>query len=127
MTWLALGLLFHVAMVIYSFSLCILVAAIIAIASGQLMSILVDINSSLVNVINSFIATGQFTFTASNYETWNRAGSKTTEDTVTALAQLYQRQLEAAPLRLNLPSVELNGFRTFIGPTLGAVITKVKL
>lgn len=56
------------------------------------------------NVINSFIAAGQFMFTASNYETWNRAGTKTTDDTVRALAQLYQRQLQAAPVPLNLLS-----------------------
>lgn len=78
--------------------------AIIAIANGQLMSIMVEVNASLVNVINSFVAAGQFTFTPSNYQTWNRAGSKTTEDTVTALAQLYQRQLQAAPFPLNLLS-----------------------
>jgi hypothetical protein len=71
-------------------------------ANSQLVSILMNVTGSLVNVVNSFIAAGQFTFSASNYQNWNSVGSKATDDTIRSLAQLYQRKLQAAPLPLNL-------------------------
>jgi len=66
------------------------------------VSVLVEVNTSLVNVINSLVAAGQFMFSTSNYKSWNSVGVKTTDDTIKTLAQLYQRNLQAASLPLNL-------------------------
>src|SRR5271170_6570755 len=71
-------------------------------ANSQLVSILMNVTGSLVNVVNSFVAAGQFTFSASNYQSWNSVGSNATDNTITTLAQLYQRKLQAAPLPSNL-------------------------
>jgi hypothetical protein len=76
--------------------------AILETANSQLVSILMNVTGSLVNVVNSFVAAGQFTFSTSNYQNWNSVGSNATENTITTLAQLYQRKLQAAPLPSNL-------------------------
>lgn len=55
-------------------------------------------NSSLVNVIQSFIATEQVLFSVSEYDTWNTVGARMTDSTVSTLAQLYQRKLQSAPI-----------------------------
>lgn len=55
-------------------------------------------NNSLVEVIRSFAAAGEIAFTATQYDAWNTRGTSATRDTVTTLAQLYQRQLQAAQI-----------------------------
>ena len=55
-------------------------------------------NNSLVEVIRSFAAAGEIAFTATRYDAWNTRGASATRDTVTTLAQLYQRQLQAAQI-----------------------------
>lgn len=63
------------------------------------MSILVTMNSSLVNIIQNFMASGRVIFTETDYNAWNSVGTRTTRDTVNTLAQLYQRKLQAAPIQ----------------------------
>src|SRR5579859_6594499 len=55
-------------------------------------------NNSLVEVIRSFAAAGETAFTATCYDVWNTRGASATRDTVTTLAQLYQRQLQEAQI-----------------------------
>lgn len=73
----------------------------VEISHNQLAAILLDVNTSLVMVIKRLIAAGQFNFSTSDYQTWNSAGARTTDETVRSLAQLYQRKLQAAPLPSN--------------------------
>jgi hypothetical protein len=60
---------------------------------------------SVVNMLQSLVTAGQVILPASDYNRWNQVGSHTTRDTVETLSQLYQRQLQAAPLRNVLPTV----------------------
>jgi hypothetical protein len=55
-------------------------------------------NNSLVEVIQSFAVAREAIFNAADYDTWNTRGTSATRDTVTTLAQLYQRQLQAAQI-----------------------------
>lgn len=59
-----------------------------------------NVTGSLVNVVNSFVAAGQFTFAASNYQSWNSVGSNATDNTIRTLAQLYHRKLPLSNLAL---------------------------
>lgn len=68
------------------------------IARNSLMSILIEMNGSLVNAINRLLTAGQVAFAASNYDTWNTIGTRNTNATVTTLAQLYQRQLQSGSI-----------------------------
>jgi len=68
------------------------------IASKSLISILVDMNSSLVNVINTFVLTGKMVFSVGDCNAWNAVGTKATKDSVGTLVQLYQRKLQSAPI-----------------------------
>lgn len=68
------------------------------IARNSLFTILIEMNSSLVNVIQSFIATDQVLFSVSEYDTWNTVGARMTDSTVSTLAQLYQRKHQSAPI-----------------------------
>lgn len=62
------------------------------------MSVLIEINMSLVNVINGFVTSGQVVFASSDYSSWNSVGDRSTKDTVTILTQLYQRKHQAASI-----------------------------
>jgi len=72
---------------------------IVEISNSKMISILVEMNSSLVNVITGFMAAGKVMFDPSDYNNWNSIGRKATNDTVSTLSQLYQRKLQAAPIR----------------------------
>jgi hypothetical protein len=68
----------------------------IDISSASLVNILLDMNKSLLEVINHLVDTGNFIFSLSQYGSWEALGARSTNRTVTALAQLYQRKLQAA-------------------------------
>src|SRR5947207_8247627 len=65
------------------------------IARSDLMEILVEMNTSLVDVIKGLLTSGQVLFSSSDYDAWNRVGVRTTNATVNTLAQLYQRKLQS--------------------------------
>ena len=74
------------------------------IARTSLTSTLLEMNQSLVNVINSLLTAGHVLFTTSDYESWNAVCSRTTNSTIATLAQLYQRKLQyASSSTLHIP------------------------
>jgi len=80
---------------------------IVEISNSKMISILVEMNSSLVNVITGFVAAGKVMFDPSDYNNWNSIGRKATNDTVSTLSQLYQRKLQAAPIRPAIPTLAI--------------------
>jgi len=80
------------------------------IASQHLLSIVVDMNNSLVGVIEGFLRTGRVVIPAHQYNVWNHVGSRSVDNTVTSLTQFHQRKLLAAPIPMGISSY---GSRTF--------------
>ena len=70
----------------------------VAIAQKDLLSVSMQMNHSLMNVVQGMATSGNFAFRASEYDGWNNAGTKITNDTVRLLSQLYQRTAQAAPI-----------------------------
>jgi hypothetical protein len=81
------------------------------ISNTQMIAILTQLNTALVNVINNLVATGQTIGGLSHYNNWNSMGSKATTDAVNTLAQLYQRKLEAAPIQRHVAIKGDKGFK----------------
>ena len=75
------------------------------IANTSLLGILSNMNQSLIQVIQGFVATGNVMLHPHNYHNWNAIGSNATRDTVKTLSQLMQRHMQAArvPRSLETP------------------------
>lgn len=56
-------------------------------------------NNSLLFIVENLVVIGAVVSQIGQYQIWNAVSNKATNDVVSTLAQLFQRKLQAAPIR----------------------------